>query len=833
MNSFPLALRLSLRELRNGFAGFRLFLACLILGVTVIATISSLSRLMNDALQRDAKTLLGGDIEISLSGRELSKTELAPLSSAGTLSVSSEMRAMASNGASALLVELKAVDPKYPLYGDVTLNPPISLNEALSGNNIAIEHDVLLRLGLKLNDTITIGNHAFLIRAIIEREPDRVISGFSLGPRVLMRAENVNKTGLVVPGSLIQYRYKLALPPSLTAEALQKTLTTTFPESGWRIRTYKDANSTLKNFLSKLTVFMTLTGLTSLLCAGIGMAESVSAYMQRKQHVIAILKSLGASQPLVFLVYAIQLLLISLVGITAGMVMGGILPLAAAKIVQSTLQLNVVPTIYPASLLMAGSFGLLIVFTFSLWNLGKSMVIPPSILFRGAVPFTMLPPRKIQIANLILGIILAALIILTSSYMRLAIYFILGAVATLAVFSLSAKALKRLLAKFHPQTPIIRLGLTNLHRPGASTIPVIIAMGLGLTVLVTLLLVERNFQQQLATTIPKNAPTYFFMDIQKDQLDGFLTSLQKTDGVSNIETVPMVRGRITHINRASADESKIPEEARWALRSDRGLTYAAKQPKSSDIVAGTWWPENYQGKPLISFDAKLADEMGLDIGDTITFNILGQPIEATIANLRNIDYRTMQINFATIFSPGVLEGAPQTYLATARAASESTEQAILQRIIKDFPNITAINVKEALKTFENTLEKVAIAVQVVGIITLLSAILVLASTLAATEEKRIYNTVMFKVLGATRKTILTMLLIEFTILGIAAAGIALLIGTAAAYGVSRLLGLANISIFADVVLIATLGSLIVISVIGLLGNMRAFSARPISMLRNE
>jgi putative ABC transport system permease protein len=827
-----LPLRLALRELRNGVAGFKLFLACLILGVAVIATVSSLSQMLSDSLQRDAKSLLGGDVEISLSGRKISANEEARLAALGKMSTITEMRAMASNGDNTLLVELKSIDAHYPLYGTITLDPPQPLSKALAGNGIILEKDILLRLGLKLHDTLRLGSKDFRVNAIITREPDRIVSSFTLGPRIMMSHENMQQTGLLLPGSLIRYRYRLALLPSLGAEEAKQTLMAEFPESGWQVRTYREANPTVKNFLSRLTVFMTLTGLTSLLCAGIGMAESVSAYMNRKLAVIATLKSLGSPQKLVFMTYVIQLLIISLIGISGGIVLGAALSLAAASGVERIFQLTLTSTIYPSRLLIAGSFGLLTVCTFSLWNLGKAMAVSPTILFRGTMPLNAFPPRPIQYVNLLLALLLATLIIVTSTDMKLAASFIIGASLSLALYILFALVIKKLIAQLHPSLPLLRLGLANLHRPGASTVPVIIAMGLGLTVLVTLLLVERNFQRQLQTTLPETAPTYFFIDIQPDQLEPFLKVLNNTKGISHTETVPMVRGRITHLNHIKVDENAIPEEARWAIRSDRGLTYAATKPALAEISAGTWWEEDYRGKPLISFDAKLAKNMGLKLGDTITFNIMGNPIEATIANLRTIDYSSMQINFATIFSPGVLENAPHSYLATTKAAHETAEQQVIRTIIRNFPNITAVNIKSTLRTVEESLHKIATAIQAVGIVTLLSALLVLAGTLAAAEEKRIYHTVLLKVLGASRRKILTLLLIEFSILGVASALISLAVGSVAAYATLRFLNLTQMQLFTNIILISVGSSILIITIMGLIGNIRAFSIRPARFLRD-
>jgi putative ABC transport system permease protein len=332
-----------------------------------------------------------------------------------------------------------------------------------------------------------------------------------------------------------------------------------------------------------------------------------------------------------------------------------------------------------------------------------------------------------------------------------------------------------------PRRVVLRLALANLHRPGAPTARVVLSLGIGLTVLVAVALVQASLSEEIETSIAEGAPAYFFLDIQPSQLPEFERLVRAIPG-SRMEEVPMLRARITALNGVPVEraKAKVATDARWALNSDRGLTYSATVPEGSELVAGKWWSADYRGAPLISFDSGLAHGMGLKVGDTMTVNVLGREITATIANLRSIDWTHLGINFAIVFAPGTLEAAPHTVLA-ATWLPKGTEEALVGQIVDQDPNVSAIPVREALDAVERIIAAIGTAIRLAALVTLVAGALVLGGAVAADYRRRVYEAVVLKVLGATRQTIAAAFLVEYGLMGLVSAAIAAALGTLIAY----------------------------------------------------
>jgi putative ABC transport system permease protein len=430
--------------------------------------------------------------------------------------------------------------------------------------------------------------------------------------------------------------------------------------------------------------------------------------------------------------------------------------------------------------------------------------------------------------------LLAALAVGSAADRRLALWFVVGAVVALAAFRLAGSAVMLLAARLpRSRRPGLRLAIANLHRPGAPTPSVVLSLGLGLTVLVTVALIQGNLSLQVAERLPALAPSYFFIDIQQDQAAGFDAAVRSVGGVDDLERVPSLRARITRLKGVPADQAPVAPDVRWTLRSDRGLTYAATVPRGSSVVAGAWWPADYSGPPLVSLDAKLAEGLGLGLGDTISFNVLGREVTATVTNLRRIEWNTLGINFFTVFAPGTLEAAPQTFLATAHAATPAAETA-LERVVTDrYPNISAIRVKDALETINRVLGSMADAVRLTAGITLVTGVLVLSGALAAGHRRRVYDTVVLKVLGATRAMIGRTFLIEYGLMGLVTAVISGGLGTLAAWLIVTRIMKAEWVFLPQSVLATAIGSTILTLAIGFAGTWRALGAKAAGELRNE
>lgn len=840
MSTLALAGRLMRRELRGGLKGFRIFLACLALGVAVIAGVGSLAAGVRAGLATDARAMLGGDVELNLVLRPASPEEQAYLAGSGSVAEVMGMRAMArrDDGARRSLVELKAVSAAYPLEGAVTLDPPGALAAALAKTDGlwgAVAAPALLdRLGARPGDIVRVGDARFVLRAALTHEPDAASGVFILGPRLMIAEPALAETGLVIPGALINYSYRVGLPAGTAIAPWTAALTKRFPEAGWRIRDRGNASPLLRTLLDRIGLFLTLVGLTALLVGGVGVGNAVSGYLQSRTLSIAIFKSVGASGRLVVTVYLLQIAVLAAVGIAAGLLLGGLAPLAVAHLLPVALPVAARFGFYPLPLAVAAAAGALTTLTFALGPLATARAVPPALLFRDAgAPVRPIVSLRFVMAQGIAALLLAALIVSTTADRRLAFWSVLGALGALAVFRLAGALVIAVIRRLgRPRRPHLRLALASLGRRGANTASVIASLGLGLTVLVALALVEGNIAMTLDRDLPQRAPSFFFIDIQPDEIAGFDALLAGFPEVSNVERVPSLRGRLTALNGTAVEQAPVAPEAQWAVRSERGLTYAATLPLGSHLVAGEWWPADYRGPPLVSFDADLARGMRLGVGDTLTVNVLGREVTARIASLRSIDWTSLGINFAMVFSPGTFVGAPETDIAIARVPPER-ETALEAAVTDRFPNVSAIPVKDALLAVSQIVAGIAGALQVTAAIALGAAALVLAGALAASRRQRLYEAVVLKVLGATRRDLVATFLLEYGLLGVLAALIAAALGTLAAWLVLTQVMHTGWIFLPGAVALSTGVALLFTLVLGYAGTWRALGTAAAPYLRNE
>ncbi|HTS94515.1 MAG TPA: FtsX-like permease family protein [Stellaceae bacterium] len=838
--SWTLACRLMRRELRGGLRGFRIFLACLAIGVAIIAGVGSLAAGVGAGLHADARSMLGGDVEVELALRPASDAERAFLDQSGTVSETIGMRAMArrDDNAARSLIELKAVDGAYPLYGEAGLDPPQPIADALAQRNGlwgAVAAPALLdRLGLKPGDVLRVGDARFELRAALLHEPDAVTGVFILGPRVVIAKAALAETGLLVPGVVSSYGYRLRFTTGDDIPAWEADAKLRFADAGWRIRDVANATPNLERLLDRIGLYLTLVGLAALLVGGVGVGNAVRGYLASRTPSIAIFKSLGASGRLVFTTYLLQISVLGALGIFLGLVVGAAAPLLLARLLPAMLPVTARFDLYSLPLAVAAAAGALTTLAFALGPLAAARSVPPATLFRAT---TESPPSKlgpgILAAQAATALLLAGLVIATSSDRRLAGWSVLGAVAALIVFRLvAAGIIAAVRALGRPRHPALRLALGNLGRRGANTPDVIASLGLGLTVLVGLTAVEGNISQTLDREMPERAPSFFFIDIQPDQAAAFDALLRGFPEVSNFERVPSLRGRIVRLNGVTAERATVAPEAQWALRSERGLTYSSTAPTGSRLVEGEWWPSDYRGPPLVSFEAELARGMGLKVGDALTVNVLGRDVTAKIGSLRSLDWASLGINFAMVFSPGSFSGAPETEIAVARVPPE--REAALEKAVTDrFPNISSIPVKDALQAVGSIVAAAAAALRATAAIALVAAGLVLAGALAASRRQRLYEAVILKVLGATRRDLLQAFLLEYGLLGLLSATIAAALGMLASYFVVTQVMRSEWVFLPGAAALSAAVALAMTLVLGYAGTWRALSVSAAPYLRNE
>jgi len=847
MPSLRLALRFARRELRGGFAGFRIFFLCLMLGSAAISGVESLSDAFLTGLQDQGRVLLGGDVSVNLVHRPASDEEHAFLDGQGKVSEALSMRAMAyaQNNSQRQLVEVKAVDGRWPLFGTPQFIPAQNLRDVLACEDDGIcggaaEQSLLDRLHAGRGDLIKLGNATLRIIAVLDKEPDRISTGFSLGPRLLISARAVPATGLVTPESLVNYTYRIALKgaPDNLVEArtaiaqFRDSAGQRFPDAGWNIRDRSDAAPGIKRFVEQLTMFLTLVGLVALGVGGVGAGQAIQAFLDRKRNDIAILKSLGASGAFVFLIFFLQVMAVAVLATLLGAALGTLLPFAAVWFYGDALP--VPPTIgfYPMPLLLALAFGLLSAVAFSVPPLSRARAVPPASLFRDTVS-----PARVEGQNLYRAISAAAalcvagLTLVVAPSPTFAAEFLVGAVVALGLLRLLAEGLRRGIAALPRfKSPLLRLAFTNLVRPGAATGSVVTALGLGLTLLATVTLLSATINAQVAAALPARAPSFFFVDIQTGEAKDFDRIVTDFSSASDYKRTPMIRGRITSLNGVPSAQAQVAPDAKWALNGDRGITYAATPPPGTVITEGKWWPADYHGPTLISLDQAIARGTGLKIGDSMTLNVLGRSFEGRIASLRKVDFTTGGQNFVLVLSPGLIDKAPHAFLATVRVGPEQ-ENAMYMAVTSRFPNISTVRVKDAIQQVQTLLASVAKGVSAASLVTILAGLLVLAGAIAAGNRARVYDATILKVLGATRARIALVYAIEYGVLGAATGVIALAAGTLAAWVIAISILDVPFAFDAQAVIVTVAGGGAATLVFGLLGAVAALGTSPARRLR--
>ena len=827
-----LALRLALRDLRGGLAGLRLLAICLFLGVAALAGVGSLSSAIVSGLAERGQSILGGDIQVAVSQREAAAEEVGAFRALGETSHITRMRAMAArlDGAESVLVELKGVDQSYPLYGQLRLAPG-ALRPRPSGSEVAIGPELADRLSLRVGDSLRIGNASLRIVGLIAEEPDRVGQGFTLGSTALVDRAGLAATGLVQPGSLFTSAYRIRLPAGSDVGAASKRLSERFRDEGFQVQDRSNGAPGTRRFIERLGQFLTLVGLTALVVAGIGVGNGVTSYLDSKRNVIATLKLLGATSGTIFRSYLLQIGIVAFGAIVVGLTVGALVPWVVTLVAGSALPIPPRLALYPAPLLISAAYGLLIAFVFAILPLARARTVPAASLFRGSLEPGRRPSWVMILAVVVAAGLIAALAIATSREPMFAATFIGAALGLLLLLTLLGGLIRWIASRLpRPRNPLFRLALANLHRPAAQTGRLVVALGLGFTLFTTLAVIETNLSGQIRTTIPERAPSFFMLDIPVEDEPRFRALASRAAPQGDLVTIPSLRGSVVSVKgQRVSDMESIPEGA-WFLRGDRGLTYARDVPEGSRVVAGKWWPRDYSGPPIVSLDVEAANAAGLKVGDALTVSILGREIETRIASLREINWDTMGFNFVIVFAPGALENAPHSFMATI-SMPEAQERPFARAVSNAFPSVSAIRVKEVVETVSGMLGQLSVAVRSAASVAILAGIAVLIGALAASRRARVYDSVMLKLLGATRGRILLAQALEFSVLALILSLVAFGLGAASGwYVVVEVLELEWAPDWGVVAMTLALGALVTL-VLGLLGSLPALAARPARALR--
>ncbi len=827
-----IAFRFALRELRGGLRGFRVFLACLALGVAAIAAVGTVRAGIEAGLQRDGAALLGGDAEVEFTYRFARDDELAWLQSiADEISETVDFRSMAVVGDERGLTQIRAVDDAYPLIGVVQLDPEMPLDQALANYGGVMERVLADRLGLTPGDTFRLGEQEFTLRAILDRYPDNAAGGFGLGPRTIVLTDDLAQSGLLAEGTLFSTQYRLDLPPGADLQALEDQAEAEFRDSGLRWRDSRRGAGGVAQFVDRIGAFLILVGLSGLAVGGVGVSAAVRAYLAGKTGVIATLKTLGATRRIIFLTYFIQVGVLTLAGVALGLLLGAGLPVLFAPLIEARLPIPAEFAIYPRPLVEAAIYGLLAALIFTLWPLAKTEDIRAATLFRDAFAGSRtLPSLRYLIAIVALIALLIGAAIWFSGTAFLTLWTAGGIAGSLLLLVLAALFIRWTARRFRRPArgrPALRLAFGAIGARGGETTSVVLSLGLGLTVLAAVGQIDGNLRSSFSDDLPAVAPSYFFVDIQPDQIDGFRARLNGDPAVSRVDTAPMLRGIITQINGRPAEEVA---DGHWVVQGDRGITYADAQPKGTEVTQGAWWPEGYTGPPQISFAEEEALEMGLELGDTLSVNVLGRDITGEVTSFRNVSWEDAGIGFVLAMNESALAGAPHSWISTVYAEEEAEAQ-ILRDLASAYPNITAIRIRDAIDQVIELVGGISAATRYGALITLVTGFLVLIGAAAAGERARTFESAVLKTLGASRRRIMTSFALRAALVGLAAGIVALGAGILGGWAVATYIMETGYTVIWSNALAIIGGGVMASLLAGLAFAWRPLAAKPAQVLR--
>ncbi len=846
----PLTLaRLGWRDLAPRGRGLRLLLLCLVLGVATLAAIGGLTRSITAELGSRGQVILGGDLEFGLSQRLATAPELAALQAAanggGTLSSTVRMRAMArvdGDAATSVLTELKAVDAAYPLYGTMELaseSGRVAASEPPRPGAIWVAPELADRLGVGVGDTIRYGEAAFTIAAVIASEPDRLGEGFTLGPVAIIGLDALPATRLIQPGSMFDAKYRLRLPPGADLGAVRAAVETATPGAGWDIEDRSNGAPGTRRFIERMGQFLALVGLAALVIAGIGVGNGVASYLAAKRPQLATMKVLGADSTAILTIYGAQIAAVAAIGITIGLALGIAAVPVIGWIAGDLLPVQAGFRLHPAPLALAGAFGALITLAFAWPPLAATRRVGAAGIYRAQIAGTgSVDWASTGVAAGALAVI-AALAIATARDPLFAAMFIAATAVLLGLLSLIGRAVVAGSARLpRPRRPIARLALAALHRPGNATGALVVALGLGLTMFVTLAAIQTSITGEITRTVPQRAPSFFVLDIPRDGAARFRTMVDDAvrgagaaPAASDINIIPALRGRITAFGGTRVDEMATLPDGAWVLRGDRGLTYSGPMPPGSVVTAGRWWPADYAGPPLVSMETEAAASLGVGVGDAISVNVLGVEVAARIASLRTVEWENFGLNYVLVFSPGTFDAAPHNLVATL-TLPPAAERTLARSIPAAFPSASLIATRDVVVQIGGLLSQMARAIAAAASIVILAGIAVLVGAIAASRERRMTDSIILKLLGASRRQILAAQTIEYLALALLLAVLALGVGLGAAWLV--VVQLFEFRFGPDPVVVgaALLGGAVITFAIGMVGSLPVLAARPAAALRS-
>ena len=777
-----------LRDLRGAskVRSLWVFAACLLLGIALIAACGSLLQLVRDGFQQQERNLFGGDIQIS-QRQAINEEQQKWLSENAKLSLLLELRTMMGTEAGQFsVVELQSVDDAYPLYGKVTLTPDITLKEAVKQSDdgvwgAAFDPALVQQLSLKIGQTVSIGNLEVELRAMILEQPDRSLRADFRGPPVIIDEGALLESGLLLPTSLIDYDYRLRIEGD--AIEWREQLRKIFPDASWEVQTVDERGEIVGRRLDQVASALLLIGFSTLLIGGLGVANSVGAYLQTKLRTIATLQSLGSRAQQVASVYIGQIILLAAIASTVGALLGsGVAWIAASSLserlpIDPSLSALLLPTV------LAVLLGICTALAFTLPTLGRTLNMPTALLIKGLISEQTNTPNTYRWATAIIGLLgLVLLLIFVPEPLIAAGFIVVIALLLLLldgmVFFIRKAAEKLMHIQALDGRFALRLAIAGLYRPGASLRPMLLSLGTALTLLVASAIIIASTYRTLNDTVPQRAPSLVLYDLQKSQVSDFNKTVAAIPGYESHVIAPLVLGRLTSVNEESLNNSDVASRALEA-NDEHKLSYRLDNIDNTLVARGQWWPDDYAGAPLVAMEDREADQLGLKVGDRLEFTIMGQPIAVTLSAIYSQAQFETSFWLEAVFTGNVLDPFITRYIGSVMLEPE-TDIAAQSLLGESFPNVVTVRTAKILESSRSILSSAGLAMMLIAAVSLSASILVMASVVAVNRQRQVYEASIMHAMGTRMSVVMKSVIFEYLLLTVVLSIFALLFGGALA-----------------------------------------------------
>jgi putative ABC transport system permease protein len=785
--------RMALRDLRRGMRSLLFSMSCVVLAVASVALAFSFRENLLASVQAQSKSLLGADL--ALESREAFSAEdeklFASLGGDQSRQVGFSSMAYFSASGESRLVQVRAINGKFPYYGALETEPPFSFSLFAKGANALVDENVMLQFNAKVGDRVKIGNFEFAIAGSLRKIPGESLAFSLISPRIYIPMEYLDRTQLVQKGSLVRYRVFFKFDGHQDVDKLVAKLTPTLQQLRLEADTVSKRAASVAGAMENLSRYLRLAVFVAVLLAGVGVASVMHVYAKDKARGVALLRCVGAAPGETLAVYLLQILLLTLVSSGAGAALGIAAQDWLPYILKDFLPVATVIKVTPNSLVAGVGIGMATALSFALLPLLPLRRVTPLLALRSSALTEHQPKDLLVLATIVLiaGLIVAFAVATTGTWLH-GTAFTGGVFAVFALLVLCARGATALMSRYAPKvlTFAWRQGLANLYRPNNQTLAVTLSIGLGAFLLVTLYSTQDMLVQQMQRHSGEGDPNLVLFDVQSDQRKG-VAELLSANGVPLRAVVPVITMRLTSVKGRKVEDLRADQAARipdWALRREYRSTYRSELSATEAIVKGRW-----QGKvaphtqPIpVSVEKGIAETLKVDVGDDLQFEVQGVPVAAKIASLREVEWQRVQPNFFVVFPEGVLEGAPQFYAVVARADSAQASAKLQRAVVEKFTNVSVIDLSLILSTLNSILSRVSYAMRFVALFTILTGLAVLISAVLGSRMQRLKESVLLRTLGAARGQIFSTVVAEYLFLGGIASIAGALLGSIASWGLS-------------------------------------------------